>query len=158
MEAQTSLQAQQEGGWVFETRLLSSRDPECRGPAQDEAFRFAFTVAPSGVVRFDNRQLQARSCCRRQPGNLLAAEMLQAARTQVPGALPGRSLLGIRRELAIHYRFYQFRILRRHATVTDIGGMEAQAPDYDGNAVCFEHPSKSLGPILRELKRRIRPR
>lgn len=154
---QTTVQPRPEGGWSCQTQFrLPPRRLGALRLGKPRDYRFEFIVAPSGVVRFDNRQAQARACGSRRAGGLLAAEICRVATRQVPGALTGRSPRGLRWELGVHYRFHQLGVLRRHATVTDMGGTEAQGPDYDGNAVCFEHPSKSLGPILRELKKRLR--
>ena len=97
-----------------------------------------FTVSQNGVLRFDNRQPGAALCMDPARSLLLAAEMLKAARTTVPGALSGRTERGLAFELRVHYRFWRRHVLRSRTAVSDMGGLNRRAPDYDSNALLFE--------------------
>ena len=101
-----------------------------------------FTVSKSGALRFDNRQPGAECCLDPARSRLLAAEMLEAARKKVPGALSGRTETGLAFELRLHYRFWRRHILRSRTAVSDMGGLVRTAPDYDNNAALFERAAR----------------
>ena len=107
-----------------------------------------FSVTSEGVLVYDNQQPNARRCCGRKTSKYLAAAMCRTARERVPGALRNRTLRGLAFELRVHNRAYRLGLFRSHSIVTDMGGLDPQAPDYDDNALLFEHPLRSLPRIL----------
>lgn len=146
MTATTSLVQKTENGAVYRTVFLAEgRRPAAAPPA------LLFTVTRDGALGFDNRQPCAGLCGKRRVSRLLAAEMAQAARDSVPGALAGRSRWGLAFELRVHYRAYRLGIRRSHAVTVEIGSPDPAAPDYDHNARWFEHPFRSLPAILKAL-------
>jgi hypothetical protein len=123
-----------------------------------EEYVLGFEITRDGVLTFDNRQAQAAVCSRRPAARTLAGEMLAAARHSCPGALTGRTLRGLHFELDAHYRAYRLGLLMKYAVVTDIGGTDPAAPDYDSNGAFFEHPLRNIPQAFREFLKRIRER
>jgi NitT/TauT family transport system substrate-binding protein len=49
---------------------------------------------------------------------------------------------GLAFELRLHYRFWRRHILRSRTAVSDMGGLDRSAPDYDNNAILFERAAR----------------
>ena len=137
MKLETTLIRESENGSVYQTVF-----PSAAGGGADGPLSLEFTVARSGSLHFDNRQPGARAGMEPEPSRLLAAEMLRAARTQVPGALAGRTETGLAFELRVHYRFWRRGVLRSRTAVSDMGSLNRAAPDYDNNALIFERTAR----------------
>ena len=119
------------------------------GPRRRHTLRFS--VTKDGAIGFDNRQPDARVCAGRRASLALASEMLRAARSRDPDAQRGRTLRGLAYELRVHNRAYRLGLFRSSSVTTEMGSPASEAPDYDHNAVWFEHPLRSLPQILRWL-------
>ena len=160
MRIESSFLREEAGRAVYSAALLRP-DTETRSvgsravggdPGEERSSSFVeFSVADSGVLSFDNRQPQARRWAGFRSSRLLAEEMMKAAEARVPGALKGRSLRGIAREIRIHYRAWRMGIKPSHSVTAEMGSSDPAAPDYDGNAVWFEHPIRSLPRIVKAL-------
>ena len=87
-------------------------------------------------------------------GTPARAAMREIALARNPGALSGRTLRGMAFELRVHYRAYRMGLKRSHAAVTELGGLDSAAPDFDDNAAWFERPLRSLPAIGKALLRR----
>ena len=133
MIIKTTLIREYESGAAFRTVF-----PPAVSGSEGTPLSLEFTVSRSGALHFDNRQPCAGLILDPARSLLLAAEMLKAARTTVPGALSGRTERGLAFELRVHYRFWRRHVLRSRTAVSDMGGLTRTAPDYDSNAVLFE--------------------
>ena len=144
MNVKTTLLQENEPGAICRAELPC---PSWEDPARVCALNFS--VTPAGVLSFDNRQPGAKACAGRRASRLMAEAMVRTARERCPEALPGRTTRGLARELRVHNWFYRLGILRRHSVTSEMGGLDPAAPDYDDNAVCFEHPIRSLPQVLK---------
>lgn len=136
-----------ENGTVFRTVLPTP------APDGSEAV-LRFTLTPEGALKLDNRQPEAGRLLGRRLSLAMAAAMREAALTQNPDALSGRTLRGMAFELRVHYWAFRMGLKRSHAAVTELGGLEPAAPDFDDNAAWFERPVHSLPTIGKALLRR----
>ena len=139
MTAVTTLQQETDTGAVF---AVSLSDPR-------RSHTLRFSVTPQGSLGFDNRQPDARACANRQLSLALASEMARIARGRIPGALRGRTQRGLAFELRVHNIAYRLGLFRTRSVTTEMGSPFADAPDYDHNAVWFEHPLRSLPKIVK---------
>ena len=159
LPVKTDLLKESEGIRYYRVRICV---PSCRffglTIRRAEEYVLDFEITGDGVLTFDNRQAQAAVCRRRPAARTLAGEMLAAARSSCPGALTGRSLRGLHFELDAHYRAYRLGLLMKYAVVTDIGGTDPAAPDYDSNGAFFEHPLRNIPQAFREFLKRMRAR
>ncbi len=146
MKLTTRLLSENETGAVYRCVLTRSAR---KGPAR--ALVLHFTVTEQGALGFDNRQPGARACAGRQASRLLAADMAAAAKARVPGALSDRTEKGLAFELRVHNRAYRLGVHRSHSVTAEMGAAAPAAPDYDPNAVWFEHPLRNVRPILKAL-------
>lgn len=136
-----------ENGTVFRT-VLPTPAPD----GSEAALRF--TLTPEGALKLDNRQPEARRLRGKRSALAMAAVMREAALARNPAALSGRTLRGMAFELRVHYRAYRMGLKRSHAAVTELGGLDPAAPDFDDNAAWFERPLRSLPSIGKALLRR----
>ena len=136
-----------ENGTVFRTVLPTP------APDGSEAV-LRFTLTPEGALKLDNRQPEAGRLLGRRLSLAMAAAMREIALARNPGALSGRTLRGMAFELRVHRRAWQMGVKRSHAVVTELGGLDPAAPDYDDNAAWFERPVRSLPAIGKALVRR----
>lgn len=148
-----------ENGTVFRTVLPIPAPGEAKparraGSPGRSAAALQFTVTPEGALKLDNSQAEARRLLGRRLSLAMAAAMREIALARNPGALSGRTLRGMAFELRVHYRAYRMGLKRSHAAVTELGGLDPAAPDFDDNAAWFERPLRSLPAIGKALLRR----
>ena len=117
-----------------------------------ETFEFEYDVSSTGIISFDNAQSTAYLCedddvvCEK-----LVEEMIKITQMQVPEALSGRTIAGIKRELSWHYKAHRNNIKPSSSDSTEIGGTDPLKTGYDYNAVWFERPLKSVPDIISHL-------
>ena len=108
--------------------------PECRYDGKSE---FVFNLDDRGVVIYDNDKNDRGMSGAYEVSIALAQEMYLAATTQVEGALSGRTIEGLARELRAHTKVSTI-IPWEKVSIADMGGTTKDRPDYDYNASWFE--------------------
>ena len=103
------------------------------------AYVFEYKIDANGVIRFDNNQPDSSSLQNPIICKALAKEMRNISRKQVHGALKGRTVDGIARELKYHKIANWFLPSLESAKVTDIGALYKNSIGYDYNAKLFEN-------------------
>lgn len=148
-----------ENGTVFRTVLPTSplrnaKTARRSGSPGSPAAALRFTLTPEGALKLDNSQPEARRLRGKRLSLAMAAAMREAVLARNPNALSGRTLRGMAFELRVHCRAYRMGLKRSHAAVTELGGLDPAAPDFDDNAAWFERPLRSLPSIGKALLRR----
>ena len=103
---------------------------------------FTFTVDSRGVVVFNNNDYDHGMVGDDNISAALANEIYYAATSHVDGALSGRTVKGIARELRAHFKVSTTLPVNK-VSIADIGGMDKSRSDYDYNAKMFEDPWKT---------------
>lgn len=114
----------------------------------DGTVTYQYTVDNRGAISYDSRKNEGGELGDKAISTALAKEMYSTATNQVNGALSGRTIDGIAKELRRHT---QFAFLGEKIGVADIGGLDKNKPDYDYNARMFENPWKALSVIFEML-------
>ena len=96
-----------------------------------------FVIDNRGVAHLDNNQRDDLLLNNDVISLKLAEEMINAAITQVDGAMSGRTAEGVAREIRNHCK-WGFLIGIDSITMADIGGTTEGRSDYDYNARGFE--------------------
>ena len=110
----------------------------------DGTATFVFGVKSDGVLIYDNKsQSDLALIADKSIGIAVAKSMYETATEQVPGALSGRTIEGIARELRAHYRASRLVPIDK-LLITDMGGLDESMPGYDYNAKIFEEPYKPI--------------
>lgn len=121
----------------------------------------------NGVARFNFEKNDYESILWRGGSDILAKAIYDAAKEVAPESMSGRTVEGINRELQLHWAAYKTGIdkLKEHTSTADMGGIDKDKPDYDGNAWLFEaidiaedvilKPKGNIG-LLKEIWRYIR--
>ncbi len=104
--------------------------------------QFEFVIDEYGIVKFDNSNKTNRENAywlfTDEISEALAQEILRVASENVPGALSGRTVKGIAREIRWHCPPGLIGI--GPTIIADIGGMDKSKDSYDYNAKVFENP------------------
>lgn len=110
--------------------------------ALDGTATFIFGVKSNGVLTYDNKSQSDLALIGDKAVSIaLAKAMYKTATEQVAGALSGRTIEGIARELRVHYKASCLLPID-NLLITDMGGLDESMPGYDYNAKVFEEPYK----------------
>ena len=112
---------------------------------------FKYSVGADGKIKYYNKQNDSCSLRNWSISEALAKEMYDVSKKQVDGALCGRTIPGLARELYYHKLastiFYSSKALR----ITDIGSLEIDSIGYDYNAKLFEN-GEFINTIIEAIK------
>lgn len=112
--------------------------------ALDGTATFIFGVKSNGVLTYDNKSQSDLALIGDKSISIaLAKTMYKTATEKVPGALSGRTIEGIARELRAHYKASCLLPID-NLLITDMGGLDESMPGYDYNAKVFEEPYKPI--------------
>ena len=112
---------------------------------------FTFNVTNSGIIEFDNKSNAALATLVPAFSVVLAVEMERTAKSQVTGALRGRTKAGLAFELVAHSIGSLFGIKPDNTNLTEMGSNVQGSTGYDYNADWFEHPIRNIKTILHIL-------
>ena len=135
---------EEENGKVLYYTTISFRNTAFRSwhiPGLFGSYTVTFTyhITSDGVILYDNKQNGSHFLEKTVVRKALAQEMHRMARTQVSGAMEGRTIKGISLELLMHYKAYRWGVFYDNAEESFIGSKNKKGEKgHDSNSWIFE--------------------